>query len=195
MEYLTFDADKHIYRIGNRPVVSVTQVISGVFGKRFWYEDFYAGKGRAVHAAVSYYVNGELEDYDLDDRILGQIEAFKKFLFETGFNAIESEKHLYSKRYNFAGTPDLLLKSTVDMVLADIKASIEPIVNLQMAGYSLLYQEIKINPKRFCAIRLKPDGNYNLYWVKDIKNMQRMFLACLSVYNFKVSNKMIESEE
>jgi len=186
----TFDAEKHIYRIGNRPVVSVTQIITGVFGKKFWYEDFYAGKGKAVHAAVSYYVNGELEDYDLDDRILGQIEAFKKFLLETGFYAIESEKHLYSSRYNFAGTPDLLLMGANDMILADIKASIEPIVNLQLAGYSLLYQEIKINPKRFCAIRLKPDGNYNTCWVENLKDAQRVFLACLTVYNWKIKNKV-----
>jgi hypothetical protein len=190
-----FDENTHTYSINDRIVPSVTQVLTDVFGKRFWYDEWYAQRGRANHAMISYYVQGCLDFNSISDEIKGYLDAFIKFLNETEFKPVKSEENLFSTVYNFAGTPDLLLSDpTGHLILADIKSSIEPIVKLQLAGYDILYNEIKIKPKRHCAIELGIDGKYKIHWISDIQRMRNVFMSCLSIYNFKVSNKLTKKE-
>ncbi|MDD5220748.1 MAG: hypothetical protein PHV11_09295 [Candidatus Bipolaricaulis sp.] len=191
-----FDESTHTYSINDRVVPSVTQILTDIFGKRFWYDEWYAQRGRANHAAISYYVQGCLDFNSVSEEIKGYLEAFIKFLDETKFNPIKSEEILFSTVYNFAGTPDLLLTDpNGQLILADIKSSVEPIVKLQLAGYDILYSSIKIYPKRHCAIELSTDGKYKIHWFNDIQRMRNVFLSCLSIYNFKTQNKLTQENK
>jgi len=186
-----FDEITHTYTINDRPVPSVTQILTEIFGKRFWYDDWYAQRGRANHAMISYYIQGCLDLSSVDENIKGYLDAFIKFEHETQLKPVQSEKNLFSTVYNFAGTPDLLLTDyNGQLILADIKSSVEQIVKLQLAGYDILYNEIKIKPKLHCAIELKTDGKYKIHWFKDIPRMRNVFMSCLSIYNFKIQNKL-----
>lgn len=191
-----FDENTHTYTINDRPVPSVTQVLTEIFGKRFWYDDWYAQRGRANHAMISYYIKGCLDFDSVSEQIKGYLDAFIKFLNETGFTTIKSETSLFSTVYNFGGTPDLLLSDpSGQLILADIKSSVEQIVKLQLAGYDILYNEIKIKPKRHCAIELSTDGKYKIHWFNDIPRMKNVFMSCLSIYNFKMQNKLTKEVE
>jgi len=184
-----FDSETHTYTINDKSVPSVTQILKGVFGEEVWYNNWYAERGTAIHQAIHYLVQGVLNYDTLDERIVGYVQAFLKFLNETGFTVLDSEIRMYSDLYQFAGTADLILADkNGDLTLADIKSSIEPKVDLQLAGYSILYDK-KLPLKRYCAVGLKEDGNYNMRWVKDIAVAKRVFMACLTVYNWKKQNK------
>lgn len=184
-----FDAETHTYTINDRTVPSVTQVLKGVFGDEIWYKDWYAERGRAIHQAIHYLVQNRLNYDSLDERIVGQIQAFTKFLTETGFTVLNSEIQMYSNTYQFAGTADLILSDKANnLILADIKSSIESKVDLQLAGYSILYGQKSL--KKYCAVGLKEDGNYKMRWVNDIKISERVFMSCLTVYNWKKQNNM-----
>jgi len=191
-----FDQETHTYRINDRIVPSVTQILTDIFGKRYWYDDWSTQRGRAIHTAINYLVEDCLDWGSVHNDIKGYLDAFVRFLDETKFKIIKSEEILYSKTYNFAGTSDLLMSdNNGQTILADIKSSVEPIVKLQLAGYAILYQENKIIPKRFCAIELSGDAKYKLHWYSDIKYARHTFLACLSIYNFKIANKLTIKEK
>ena len=185
-----FDEKEHKYYLGNYILPSVTQIIQGVFGKRDWYSDWHAQRGKAIHLAIHYLINNKLDWGSVDERILPRIKAFQAFMKDFNFEIVESEKIMYSKKMMFAGTMDLLFydPDKKEYIIADIKSTIEPIVEIQLGGYSLLYAEKKI--KKLMAIELK-DNTYSVRWNYDMFKAQKLFKACLTIYNFKVRSKML----
>jgi len=192
---LTLDQEKHIYRYENRKVSNVTSILQDNFGIQPYWTDFHREKGRAIHHAIHLYVKNELDWATVDNRIRGRLKAFQRFMSETGYQIIKSEMPLFSKRYQFAGTLDLWVQELDTLqspnIIIDIKPpSPEPIVNLQLAAYSLVLQEhtgLKIN--KAAAVCLKDNGHYSLKWVPMLKHAQRVFLACLTVSNWQKENQ------
>lgn len=179
----------HVYKVGDRPITGVTSSISTNFGKRDHWNEWHRDRGNAVHLAIHYLVNNRLDWDTVDERIKPRIEAFQKFLGQTGFEVVESELQMFSKKYQFAGTCDLVLTDGKDLILADIKGTIEPVAELQLAAYSLLYEEnFKKKIKKACAIELCDTGYYKLKWVENLKRSQRIFLANLTIANWKNQN-------
>lgn len=175
----------HIYKLGDRIIPGVTDTIQANFGTRPWYSEWHAGKGKAVHLAIHYLVTGQLNWDSVDPQIINRVKAFQKFHNETRFSIVESELKMYSERLQFAGTLDLIF-SGQGLILGDIKSHIEPILELQLGAYSLLYEErFKKKIKKACGIQLKDNGDYQLKWYKDVTRIQRIFLASLTVANFK----------
>lgn len=178
----------HVYKLGDRIIPGVTDTIQANFGNRPWYDEWHAGKGKAVHLAIHYLVTGQLNWDTVDSQIVGRVRAFQKFHNETRLPIIESELRMYSKRYQVAGTLDLMFEEKV-LILGDIKSYIEPILEIQFGGYSLLYEEnFKKKVKKACAIQLKDNGDYNLKWWKDVTKLQRLFLANLTMANWAREN-------
>lgn len=189
MPKFEFIEDVHTYLLDSRPIPSVTQILASVFGNQFWYDDWYANRGTALHLAIQYLNRGTLDINSVDPEIMGRLNAYERFLKETGLKIIDSEKSLYSTKYRYAGTIDLIMSGHNNQyIIGDIKSSVEPKADLQVAGYSLLYTEKPI--KKLCSIELKSNGSYAMRWVDNIKLAQRTFLACLTVYNFKIKNKV-----
>lgn len=177
----------HIYKYGDRTIPGVTATLEANFGNRPYWSEWHAERGKAVHLAIHYLVNNSLNWDSVDERIRPRIEAFQKMLNETGFRVIDSEIKLFSRKYQFAGTIDLELADREDnWILADIKSSIEPTVELQLAAYSLLWEEnYKTKVKKAAAIELKDNGDYNMKWFNDLKRAQRIFLANLTIANWR----------
>ncbi len=194
MPDLILDEKEHIYRLDGRILPGVTKILEHNFGTRPYWTERSAEKGKALHLAIHYLVTGGVDWNTVNDEIKPKVEAFQKFLKETGYKIIDSEIKLFSQRYQFAGTIDLILEGDRTLILADIKSSIEPMVDLQLGGYSILYNEYteflpaKKKIKKAIAIELKENGNYNLRWVKDLKRSKRIFLSCHAVAGWKSEN-------
>jgi hypothetical protein len=99
------------------------------------------------------------------------------------------EKPVYSLRYRFAGTPDRI-GALNKLAIVDIKSTLElsPATALQTGGYEIAYNEFHKEPiKERIAVLLTANGKYKIEPYKD-KNDINVFLAALSVYNWKKGN-------
>lgn len=188
MNKLTLEPERHIYTFGNRTVPGVTDILQDNFGVKPYWSEWHAQKGKAIHRAIALLVKNELNWASVDHRIIGRIKAFQRFIRETEYEVIQSEVSIFSSRYQFAGTLDLVVSDgAVNPILIDIKPpSAEPIVNLQLAAYSLLLEEegtYKI--KRAACVCLKDNDYYSMKWVDNLAHSKRVFLACLTVSNWQ----------
>lgn len=176
----------HVYKVGDRPITGVTNSITTNFGKRDHWNEWNAQRGTAVHLALHYLEENRLNWDSLDERIKPRIEAYQKFRAQTNLTLLHSELSLFSKRYQFAGTIDKVFEG---IIIIDIKGTIEPVVELQLAAYSLLWEENhKTKVRKAAAIELKDNGDYNMKWFNDLKRAQRIFLANLTIANWKNQN-------
>jgi hypothetical protein len=141
---LTFDEASHTYRVGERVVPSVTQLLApikpdfsmvppGVLERK-------RQLGTDVHLAC------ELDDDDdlgeVDDEILPYLQAWRQFRADTGAEVLANERQLYHPTLMFAGTLDrmMIMPSSRETWLLDLKTSIDPhpSYGVQLAGYRLL---------------------------------------------------------
>lgn len=185
---LTFDAALHQYRLGEREVPSVTQVIDAVLPG--WHaSEWHKLRGTAVHRACQLLDERRLEWSSVDPQIKGRLQAWTKFLADARASILGVEMQLGSVAFQFAGTLDRLLQIDGDVVLADIKGTIEPQVELQLGGYSLLCPKHK-KPVRAVAVQLGDDERYKTRWLpkRQLRLAENAFLATLTVFNFMKAN-------
>jgi len=192
MNKLHLDPEHHVYTVDGRVVPGVTSILQDNFGVKPYWSEWHANKGTQVHRAIALLVKDKLDWDTVDNRIFGRIKAFQRFIRETGYRVIKSEVSLFSELNQFAGTLDLVVSDgAADYILIDIKPpSAEPIVNLQLAGYSLLLNEAATTPKikRAACACLKDNSYYTMHWVENLKYEQRVFRSCLNVSNWQQKN-------
>ena len=179
-----FDPDTHRYTLGDLELDSVTGILTaeGFIDTRF-YDEWSRTRGSYVHEATHLYDRGELDEDALDPQLVPYLEAYKKFLKETGAEILESEIPYYHPEYLYAGRPDkkALLFGTETTI--EIKSgNIEPWARIQAASYMLLN-----GTKKACGLQLKPDGSYKLHEFKDRKDIH-LWLSILAVHNWKKNN-------
>ena len=103
-----FNEKGHIYTLRGEILPSVTHILkSEGFIDTLWYDDWSRTKGTYVHKAVQLYIGGILNEKTLDPEIVPYLEAWKKFIRESGFVVTGSEISGASKDYKFAGTYDV----------------------------------------------------------------------------------------
>ena len=102
---------------------------------------------------------------------------------------ISSERRLYSMKYKYSGTADIMLRVNGELTLGDLKTSkgIYPEYFLQCAAYAQAWQEedgVKVD--KMSIIRIPKDGssvevadNY------DVDTLFGVFKACLAVWRWK----------
>jgi len=184
---LTFDAEAHVYAIDGRPVPSVTQIIGDVIPRQWNATEWHLQRGRAIHEAVRLLSQGRLNWASVDERIKPRIASFQKFIADTGYKVAASEVPLGSKARMYAGTLDALVADGDELILVDYKSSVEPAVEWQLGGYSLLWSEANHGKKlkRALAVELRESGEPKLHWIKNLRDAERDFLHILSVYFIK----------
>ncbi len=193
MNKLHLEPEQHVYTVEKRVVSGVTGVLQDNFGVKPYWSEWHAQKGNAVHRAIALLVQNKLDWKSVDHRITGRIKAFQRFIKETRYEVLQSEVSLFSECHQFAGTLDLVVSDgATDYIVVDIKPpSAEPIVELQLAAYSLLLNEAATTPKikRAACVCLKDNGYYSMEWVDNLAHAQRVFLACLTVSNWSNANQ------
>ena len=196
---LTFDAERHEYRVDGVLLPSVTQVLKPL-------QDFSMiapavleharQRGIAVHIAVQLDICNDLVEESVAPELAGYLQAWRAFRHDSGIHEADfgdPEKPLYHPLYGFAGTPDVPFFFKKRWAVLDVKTAdaLSPVWGLQTAAYLEL---INANtPKghhkvvdRY-SLRLRENGTYRLEQHTD-KNDWQVFLSCLTIHQWKGKN-------
>ncbi len=199
MNKLILDPIKHIYTLDGVLLPSVTQILKGVGIIDFSNVppsrlEAACKFGTAVHRATELWDKLTLDEITLDPHLRPYLDGWILFCKDFGFTSSVIEVSMCSKIYRFAGTPDRLGNWNKDdsIIIPDIKTSFElsPATKIQLAGYDLMVKENAPNKKirtTRLSVLLNEKGTYKLEIYKD-KNDTNIFIAALSVYNWKGRN-------
>jgi hypothetical protein len=193
MPALHFDSETHIYTLGGAVIPSVTQILKaeGFIGSA-WYSSGAAARGTAVHAAIHYLTEGDLDESSVPPAIAGYLEAWKAFTAAGVFKAIMAETPLASTGYRFAGTVDVIGTGFGGDALIDIKTGPwQSWHDLQLAAYATLAAE-----HGHCApgaetriLQLSADGKFKLHAPKTPRrDAFKVFVAARQTYQWKKEN-------
>ena len=196
MDKLTFDELIHQYKYDGAVVPSVTQILKGVGMIDFsnvpsHLLDQACKFGTAAHKATELYDLGTLDEAALDLNLRPYLDGWIKFKKDTGFEVVTIEQMYFSSIYRFAGKPDRIGRIDGVLTIPDIKTSFEisPANAIQLSGYEMLVAESMVIKEKIqrMTVLLTPDGNYKIEVYKG-KSDSNIFLAALSVYNWRAKN-------
>ncbi len=181
-EQLTLDHAAHVYRIGDRVVPSVTQILDqlqllrGIPREQL---EAAARFGTNVHLACHLSDTGELDEEALDPALVPYVADWRAFVDATGFVVTSSEQPVLHEKLGYAGTPDKLGAWKNATWLIDIKSGAVPFtVGMQTVAYQ---RAIIPTPRRRGVVQLTGAG----YKFKELKNPADWsnFLSTLNVYH------------
>jgi hypothetical protein len=192
---LTFEPIKHEYKLDGRILPSVTTVLKGTGMIDFSMIpqnvlQAAAHRGTAVHQALHYWDDGELDESTLDPVIVPYVDAGKRFYSESRFEVAHVEQRVFDAVHGYAGTLDRTgTFPDGSMAVVDWKTGIlMPGHALQLAAYAACLE----HPRRYrrIAVQLKDDGTYriNEYAMKDFETDYRMFLSALACWQWQIQN-------
>lgn len=201
MAILRFDSVRHEYSLDGHMVPSVTKVISNVTEDMMLSNSFLkAGmRGTTVHGICEKINLGEKINIEqLPEDIDRYVRGYLKFVADGKYRVTHSEIRVFSNKYKYAGTLDILADGPKGKALMDIKTSamISPTTALQLAAYKQAAEEMGILDgaigkgvkraviKERIAIWLTGDGDYELVHFKDLGDWQT-FLCFLVTHNWR----------
>ena len=135
--------------------------------------------GTVVHGLIEDYLNGKEVPKQSDPKVVNCWNAFIDWWNKQEYEVVELEKKIYSKKYNYAGTLDLICKDKKgNLVLMDIKTSnfITFDYFLQLNAYKFAYEEetgSKVS-KSFIVKLSKKDAEIE---IKEIPLNKKLFNA------------------
>ena len=152
-------------------------------------------RGDVGHKTCELYDLKNLDMKSVDERIMPYLNAYIKFLKDTGAKIEAIEQPVRSDIFKYQGTPDRIVVIGGKRGPLEIKltAALMPSIVWQLAAYQRAWSEQ--NPKQKAAtryaVRLLPDGNYELP-PKDFFRPGdfNVFLAALVICNAKRERKI-----
>lgn len=184
----TFDPVEHEYYVGGirRPGVTRTLMAEGLVDDT-WYTPEGAERGRYVHKACHLWYKNDLDESTVDEVIGPYLEAFKKFVRQSGFEILESEIRLHSEVFDFCGTVDLIgvFPDDPNFWILDIKTglTVPSWTRLQTAAYHILWDD---PAAKRGIVQLLPTERYRLTEHKD-RFDRAAYLAANTLYKWKRS--------
>jgi hypothetical protein len=176
----------HLYRLNDNPVPGVTSVISGLgLIDTSWFTDEHRFRGKAVHAAVHYWLEGDLDWKSLSPALVGYVEGAIRLIETVKLEGLHIEARVGSETYGFCGTADFVGTILGEPVVLDWKSGpVRETTGMQLSGYEIALREEPGAPDRFrrIGVQLRSDGTFpkpvNFTSSKD----ERRFLAALDLY-------------
>ena len=148
-------------------------------------KDAAASIGTQVHAWVEAFSMGKSPKMPTDPLIKNGISAFLNWADGLKIKFLEAESVVYSKKYDYAGICDAIVKIGKDLVLLDYKTSsgVYPEMYLQAAGYQLAYEEETGKEIKYRVIVRfdKVNGSFEHVELVDYKADRDAFLAALKL--------------
>jgi len=196
---ITFNSEEHSYQLDGQPIPSVTTILkdAGLIDFSKINADILdrASKfGSAVHLACELYDKGDLNEDHLDINLLPYLDAWRKFLKDTGFKIQAIEEKVASDKYWYAGRLDRRGRLFDKVTVLDIKtgSGILPSTAIQLAAYQECVNQglhMKDKVKEREVVQLKADGTYALAPDKFFsKNDFSVFLSALNLKNWRARN-------
>lgn len=218
---LEFEEGRHLYKVKNKLLTSTTAMIkqhtpefnekevAGNVARKLQVktnEVLLEWKNKREKAAYQgTKVHLFAENYIVDNELVPtcrQEEAVKKFIHENilsgKYTVLITELKMYSEKYGYAGTSDLLLwdNELEEIVIADYKTNydldkqygylLEPFsytpntpyckYQIQLSYYQILLEEIQLYAKQRVIIWLKTDGTYELRNCNDFTTILKDYL-------------------
>lgn len=153
-----FDEANHVYSVAGRVYPSVTQIINRVCPREWRADEWAMDRGRAVHLAMSMYLQGTLNMDSLCNAIKGRVMAAIQACNDFGWKPDMIEERLAHSTLRFAGTPDAVCYGGI---VIDWKGGpIDGAVGVQLGLYSMLLEDNSIKVKRLFGVHTRDDGTY-----------------------------------
>lgn len=147
-------------------------------------------RGTAVHAAIEALCYGYLDPSDVTPEIAPRLDAYRKFIADTGAEFVAAEFEVIHPMWQYVGHPDwrgwlLGKRSILDWKNVD---SLElPPAARQLAAYGLAWNAMHPDElvEALAVVQLRSDGTYRLHEIDTDERARREqeFLAALTVFN------------
>lgn len=187
MSDLVFDAENHLYYVDGIEIPSVTTILRPLVDYSMvpdFMLDYAADRGTQAHLACELFDRNDLDESDLDERLIPYLGAWKKFRTDSGFVIEANEQRLWNPRHKYCGTCDRVGMLNRRRVVLEIKttSTLMPATAVQCAAYLEAFNAGK--PKgehaRGCvAVHLRNDGTYRLHTYANPREHFAAFLALL----------------
>lgn len=175
---LNFNPDSHAYSWRDKSVPGVTSIIRewvkvNIYGTEYYVNSFNAAVvlaekfeskrdwGNAVHKMCLLYARGSLDETALHDTLLHPLEQFKAWIKMFRPEILHLEEPMYSARYGYAGTPDIVARIRRRLAVVDIKTGYYEMAGPQTAAYEQLHLEEdrkRLSSHNRYVLRLGDDG-------------------------------------
>lgn len=114
---IELEPETHTYRVDGVIKPGANEIIKAIGMGKDWsgVDTFYRDRGIAVHSAINLYLQKDLDESSLDPAIVPYFEQFVtwfKSIPEVG-GLVMTEKPLYSPRYDFCGSVDLIMNGVI----------------------------------------------------------------------------------
>jgi len=193
-----FDPVKHFYTWRGRRLPSVTRILDlrGLLTGREYWTDEAKERGTAVHSAIEFDIDADLDWSSVADEIAPYVGAFRKFKLETGIEIIASEQSLVHPLLFYAGKLDLIARRRANgiavgrtrqrNILVDLKSgAYTRHYDLQIAAYDMMIEQTAdILIDEWWIVSLRSNGNYSIHVVADRVQARKNFLKALELTKF-----------
>lgn len=190
---LQFNEELHQYSLGGVILPSVTQVLCAVnlIDARF-YDDLSAWRGSVVHRICELDDQGELDEEDVDPRVAGYLDAWRKFKQAMQFKPDLIEHRVINEQLSYAGTLDRTgIINGGQKVIIDIKSGAPaPATGLQLTGYALCLPDPRTYQRY--SVQVTVDGAYKMkqYPVTEFTSDRHTWEAAVRVFRFMEEKKI-----
>lgn len=196
--------EKHEYLVDGMIKPGVSEILSAAKLINLWGIPVYAltaarDLGKEVHRITALYDRNNLKEETVDPGALPYLNAWKQYIKDKDVKMLRIEFKLYSKIFDYCGTPDRLATIGKDVVLIDLKTTTNmmPSVGPQVQAYKMLVEEdMGRKLDGVVAIQLKPDGTYqpHEYDKKNRFEERSNFLSALNNYKWRRKYKCLDAE-
>lgn len=140
--------------------------------------------GNLTHAWVSQHLKGEHPPTPTNPQVRAATEAFLRFAAEHDLKVTESERKLYSRELNVAGTADGYGTYNGEPVVFDLKTGgIYDEALLQCGGYDVcLSEELGIEFKHHLVISCQKNGDLRWHLSDQTDRNRKGFVSALDLF-------------
>lgn len=190
---LSFNEEKHQYRVGGKFVWSVSHYLTPIRNQVYGginkdVMDAAARRGTAIHFAIELY--NDFGAIEIADEHKPYFEAYLSWADQYRPETPFGERRVYHPTYWYAGTSDLLCTIGGAVWLVDYKAvaQLHPmLVGPQLAAYAKAWQFHGVPVEHVASLHLKKDGKYSFDEYSVNENFST-FLTCLELQNYIDTN-------
>lgn len=182
---LTFDAETHTYRVGDRVVPSVTQILKDVYpgvydGIPQAVLDRKARIGTAAHRCAELFVLGRLDEATIHPVVRPYFDSWHQWWVKSGLRAadVTTEEQVYNEAGDYCGTVDLAITG---LQAVDYKTTLRNVFTHPIQSWA--YAVAKGLELAAC-LYLKGDGSLAMF-VESAGSCRTDWLATLRVFNIR----------
>jgi len=173
--------------------LEVKKLASGCKTAHRTLKDDAADIGTMFHNWAAQHIQGKNPDKPLNSMLLKAVEQFLQWIDDKKVKFKNSERVVYSKKYNYAGTYDFTAIIDGKRVLGDIKTStgIWDEYWLQVAAYKQALQEefSELTIDETVIVRCGKDGSFETQTMNHFEKNIKGFLGALELFRWQKNMK------